>query len=86
MTDSDIEARIKTILHKRIGMPVEMITADAKLVDDLEVDSLDSVELVMASEAEFGITISEEVFSEVKTVRDVVELVKQLSREQVAVR
>ena len=82
--DIGVEARIKQILHKRIGMSVEAITSEAKLVDDLGVDSLDFVELVIATEEAFGVSISEELFSEVKTVRDVAELVEHLAREQVA--
>ena len=75
--------RIKQILTKRIGMPADAISAEAKLVDDLSVDSLDFVELIMAAEQEFDIAISEERFQGVKTVADIVALVDQLMQERV---
>jgi len=79
MKTSDLEARVRQVLTKSVGVPPEKITLDAKLVDDLGLDSVDLVELTIAAEREFDITISDEGMKESLTVADVANLVKRLA-------
>lgn len=55
----------------------EKITLDAKLKDDLNLDSLDSVELIMSAEEEFGIEIPDEDVMNFKTVNDIVNYIEE---------
>jgi acyl carrier protein len=72
---SDLNAKIKTIIAEQLGVPLEQITDQAKLIEDLGADSLDTVELVMALEEGFDIEIPDEVAAEVKTVDDIIKLI-----------
>lgn len=78
---SDLEARVKQILTTRLGMPPEEITADARLVDDLGMDSLDAVELAIAMERQFKIELSDDQIAKLHTVGDIVALVQRLMAE-----
>ena len=77
MDTPDFEARVKKILTKRVGIPPQEIQLDAKLVDDLGLDSLDVVELTIAAEGEFNIVIEDEQIRELSTVGEIVNLVKR---------
>jgi acyl carrier protein len=79
---ANLEARIKQILTERLGIPSRDITTDAKLVDDLGMDSLDAVELAIATERQFGVSVSDEQVAKLLTVGDIVKLVQQLSEGQ----
>ena len=57
---SDIAQKVKSIIAEQLGVKVEEVTDTASFVDDLGADSLDTVELVMALEEEFGIEIPDE--------------------------
>ena len=52
------------------------ITMDSELVDDLGADSLDSIDIVMSVEDEFGIEVPDEVIENIKTVADIVDYIK----------
>ena len=65
---SSIEERVKKIVCEQLGVKEDEVKATASFVDDLGADSLDTVELVMALEEEFGIEVPEEDLAEVKTV------------------
>jgi acyl carrier protein len=78
----DLEARVKQILTNRLGMPADEIRTDAHLVDELGMDSLDAVELAIATEREFKIEISDEQVARLATVADIMALVQRLSDEQ----
>jgi acyl carrier protein len=78
----DLEARVKQILTNRLGMPADEIRTDANLVDELGMDSLDAVELAIATEREFKIEISDEQVARLATVADIMALVQRLSDEQ----
>lgn len=68
--------RLQKLLSEEFGIEPEEITMDTSFVDDLEADSLDLVEMMMALEDEFDVgTISEEEAAKLKTVGDVVELI-----------
>lgn len=74
---ADIEARVKDIIINELGVEAEKVTSSASFVEDLGADSLDTVELVMAFEEEFGIEIPDEDAEKMQTVGDAVEYIKQ---------
>ncbi|MQA88847.1 MAG: acyl carrier protein [Gemmatimonas sp.] len=74
---ADIEARVKDIIITELGVEDEKVTPDASFVEDLGADSLDTVELVMAFEEEFGIEIPDEDAEKMQTVGDAIEYIKQ---------
>jgi acyl carrier protein len=74
---ADIEARVKDIIINELGVEAEKVTSTASFVEDLGADSLDTVELVMAFEEEFGIEIPDEDAEKMQTVGDAVEYIKQ---------
>jgi acyl carrier protein len=66
------EARVKEIIINELGVEPEKVTDDASFVEDLGADSLDTVELVMAFEEEFGIDIPDEDAEQMRTVGDAI--------------
>ena len=68
--------RVKKILVKQLNADDDQITPDAFFVDDLGADSIDSVELVMAFEAEFGIDIPEDDAEILLMVKDIVKYIE----------
>lgn len=69
--------QIKKILVETMDIEEGKITLDAKLKDDLNLDSLDSVELIMSAEEEFGIEIPDEDVMNFKTVNDIVNYIEE---------
>ena len=67
-----IEDRIKKIVVEQLGVNADQVTPEAKFIEDLGADSLDTVELVMALEEEFGNEIKDEDAEKLTTVGDVV--------------
>ncbi len=65
---SEIATRVKEIIAQELGVEGEKVTDDASFVEDLGADSLDTVELVMAFEEEFGIEIPDEDAEQMATV------------------
>ena len=72
--------KIQEMLAEALNLPVEKVTADAKIVDDLGADSLDVVELLSRLEDEYGITIPDEDVEELVTVGDVVKEIEKLKK------
>jgi acyl carrier protein len=67
---ADIEAKVKKIIVEQLGVDEAEVVPDAKFIDDLGADSLDTVELVMALEEEFGVEIPDEDAEKITTVKD----------------
>ena len=70
---SDIAARVKSIIVEHLGVDEDKVTERASFIDDLGADSLDTVELVMAFEEEFGCEIPDEDAEKILTVKDAVD-------------
>jgi len=69
---SDIADRVKKIVVEHLGVEPEKVTDNASFIDDLGADSLDTVELVMAFEEEFGVEIPDDAAETILTVGDAV--------------
>ena len=65
-------AKVQEIIAEQLDIPADKITMDTKMVDDLEADSLDIIELVMAFEDAFGIKMPDEELEKIVTVGDIV--------------
>lgn len=70
--DKSIEQKIKEIIVEQLGVNPDQVTPDAKFIEDLGADSLDTVELVMALEEEFGQEIPDEEAEKLQSVGDVI--------------
>ena len=66
------EAKVKEIIINELGVDPEKVTSEASFVEDLGADSLDTVELVMAFEEEFGVDIPDEDAEQMRTVGDAI--------------
>jgi acyl carrier protein len=73
---ADIEAKVKDIIINELGVEAEKVTRDASFVEDLGADSLDTVELVMAFEEEFGMEIPDEEAEKLQTVGDAIDYIQ----------
>lgn len=78
MSNEELFNSIKQMIVDQLGVDEDTITEDSSFVDDLNADSLDMVELVMAMEQEFDIEIPDDVAEKVATVKDAVEYVQNL--------
>ncbi len=74
-----IEERVKKIIAEELGVDEEEVTPDATFVEDLGADSLDTVELVMKLEEEFGVEISDDDAEKILTVQQAVDYIKERS-------
>ena len=72
----EIEQKVKEIIAKQLGVNEAEVVPDASFVEDLGADSLDTVELVMAFEEEFGIEISDEDAEKITRVKEAIEYIK----------
>ncbi len=75
--EKSIEDRIRTIIATELGVKPEQITPEAKFIEDLGADSLDTVELVMALEEEFGNEIPDEDAEKLTSVGDVIRFIEE---------
>jgi acyl carrier protein len=72
----EIEAKVKEIICNQLEVTLEQLRPEASFIDDLKADSLAVVELVLAFEQEFKITIPEEDTEQIKTVKDATNYIK----------
>lgn len=78
MSDS-IEQKVKDIVVEQLNVQPDQVKPEAKFIDDLGADSLDTVELVMAFEEEFGIEVPDEEAEKLVSVGDVIAYVQKVS-------
>ena len=74
---SGISEKIKSVIAEQLGVKPEEVTDQAKFVDDLGADSLDTVELVMALEEEYGIEIPDEDAEKLTTVGEAIKYIDE---------
>ncbi|MEE9523872.1 MAG: acyl carrier protein [Thermodesulfovibrionales bacterium] len=70
-----IDEKVKEIISKQLGVDASEVTPDASFVEDLGADSLDTVELVMAFEEEFGIEIPDEDAEKIAKVKNAIDYI-----------
>jgi acyl carrier protein len=75
------EDRLKKIIAKELSVSEEEVTPEASFIEDLNADSLDLVELIMALEEEFGVKISDEEADKIKTVKDAMDYLQEHTGE-----
>ncbi len=76
MAEKSLEEKVKDIIVDQLGVNAEQVTNEAKFIEDLGADSLDTVELVMAFEEEFGVEVPDEDAEKLQTVGTVIEYLK----------
>ena len=77
---SDINERVKDLVVEQLGVSADQVTPQASFIDDLGADSLDTVELVMAFEEEFGIDIPDEDAEKMVSVSDSIKYLEENSK------
>ena len=77
---ASIEDRVADLIVEQLGVSREQVTSQASFIDDLGADSLDTVELVMAFEEEFGIDIPDEDAEKMETVSDATKYLEENSK------
>jgi acyl carrier protein len=75
---ADFEDKIKKIICEQLDVDKKDVILDASFVDDLGADSLDQVEMIMAMEEEFDISIPDEDAEKISTVKDAIEYIKKV--------
>ena len=81
MADISIEEKVKQIIVEELGVDEPEVTANARFIEDLGADSLDTVELVMRFEEEFDIEIPDEDAEKIQSVRDAITYIEQYSKK-----
>jgi acyl carrier protein len=80
MADKPIDQRVKDIIVEQLGVKPDQVTLEAKFIEDLGADSLDTVELVMALEEEFGIEVPDEQAEKLQSVGDVIKYIEEAQK------
>lgn len=75
--EKSIEEKIRDIIVEQLGVNADQVTPEAKFIEDLGADSLDTVELVMALEEEFGQEIPDEEAEKLQSVGDVIKYIEE---------
>lgn len=73
---SEIESRVKAIIVDKLGVEESEVKPEANFINDLGADSLDTVELIMEFEKEFGISIPDDQAEGIKTVGDAISYIE----------
>ena len=74
---SNLQDKVRSIIAEQLGVKPEQVTPQASFIDDLGADSLDTVELVMALEEEFGVEIPDEEAEKLVTVGDAMKYIEE---------
>jgi acyl carrier protein len=75
LSNPEVESKVKKIIEEKLSVNADQITNDARFAEDLKADSLDTVELVMALEDEFGLDIPDEDAEKIKTVQNAIDYI-----------
>jgi acyl carrier protein len=81
MSEKTIEQRVKDIIVEQLGVNADQVNPEAKFIEDLGADSLDTVELVMALEEEFGNEIPDEQAEKLQSVGDIIKYIEDLQQK-----
>ena len=73
---SEVAAKVKEIIVDKLGVDAAQVTEDANFINDLGADSLDTVEIIMEFEKQFGITIPEDQSEKIQTVGAAIEFIE----------
>ncbi|KYP98611.1 acyl carrier protein [Rickettsia endosymbiont of Proechinophthirus fluctus] len=76
-TTDKIEQKVIEMVAEKLNKDKSIITTDSRFIEDLKADSLDTVELMMAIEVEYGIDIPDDEATNIKTVSDVIQYIKE---------
>ena len=82
MAEKSIEDKVKDIIVEQLGVNPEQVTPQAKFIEDLGADSLDTVELVMALEENFSIEIPDDDAEKIRTVNDAMEYIEKHAKKK----
>lgn len=82
MDSQDIFSTLKTILIDEFEVDADAIRPDAKLSEDLDLDSIDAVDIILRMQEETGVSITPEDFKEVQTLADVENIINKLQQTQ----
>ena len=74
---ASVYERVRSIIAERLGVDEEKVTMDAEFIGDLNADSLDLVEVIMAMEQEFNLEIKDEEAENIRTVSDAVQYIQE---------
>ena len=77
MAEKSVQDRVKEIIVEQLGVNPDQVTPEAKFIEDLGADSLDTVELVMAFEEDFGAEIPDEDAEKLQAVGDVIKYIEE---------
>ena len=81
MSEQTIEQRVKKIIVEQLSVNADQVSPEAKFIEDLGADSLDTVELVMALEEEFGIEVPDEQAEKLQSVGDVIKYIEETQQK-----
>lgn len=81
MAQDEVFERVKKIIIDQLGVEESLVTMEASFIDDLGADSLEIVDLIMAFEGEFAITIPDEDAENLAAVKDAVEYLRENTKE-----
>jgi acyl carrier protein len=77
MEREEIRAKVNDLMHRGFEIPLEKLTPESKLMEELGLDSLDAVDMLVNLEEDLGIKVAGEKLSKIKTLQDVYELVSE---------
>ncbi len=80
MADKTIEQKVKDIIVEQLGVNADQVVQEAKFIEDLGADSLDTVELIMALEEEFGVEVPDEEAEKLVSVGDVTRYIEDCKK------
>ena len=81
MAEDTIENKVRQIIVEQLGVNADQVTPEAKFIEDLGADSLDTVELVMALEDKFGVDIADEEAEKLQSVGDVIKYIEDVQQK-----